>query len=353
MPTLPFQPPIEPMLALLRAEIPEGDGWVYEPKWDGFRALVFFDGSEAYLQSRDLKPLARYFPELAASLAEILPAPMVLDGEIVIVTEEGLDFGALQMRIHPAESRVRKLAAETPSYFVAFDIIASGSDDLRAAPFADRRASLESALGGLAAPVFVTPTTDDITIARRWFDEFEGAGLDGIIAKRADEPYKPGVRSMVKIKHKRTADCVVAGLRWYKGSEGKAVGSLLLGLYDGDGVLHHVGHTASFKDAERRKLAQELTPYITEDEGDGFGGGRVPGTPSRWTGGKDPAWVRLRPELVCEVSFDHLQGDRFRHATTFMRWRSDKPPRDCTYDQLETTVPFAVRDIFGPPAVSR
>jgi ATP-dependent DNA ligase len=337
------------MLAQLKPSIPQGDGWLYEPKWDGFRTLVFFDGREAYLQSRDLKPLARYFPELQESLQAVLPRPMILDGEAVIVTNDGLDFGALQMRIHPAESRVRKLAAETPSSFVAFDLLALDGDDLRETPFAERRAQLTSALEDIAAPAYLTPATDDFALASRWFDEFEGAGLDGVIAKRAEDTYRPGVRSMIKIKHLRTADCVVAGLRWYKGEEERAVGSLLLGLYDGDGVLHHVGHTASFKGPERRELAEKFRPLITEDESSGFGGGRTPGAPSRWTGGKDMTWVRLRPETVCEVSFDHLQGDRFRHAATFKRWRPDKPPEQCTYDQLETTVPYAVKEIFGSP----
>jgi ATP-dependent DNA ligase len=345
--TLPFAPPIEPMLAQLKPEIPRGDEWRYEPKWDGFRALVFFDGKSAYLQSRDLKPLARYFAELQADLEGVLPRPMVLDGEIVIVTGEGLDFDSLLMRIHPAESRVRKLAAETPSSFVAFDMLADGEEDLRALPFAERRARMEAALGGASRPLYVTPMTTDFDLATRWFAEFEGAGLDGVIAKRAHEPYRPGVRSMQKIKHLRTADCVVGGFRWYKGAEGKAVGSLLLGLYDGSGVLHHVGHTASFKGPERIELAAKLAPYVTEDDSDGFGGGRTPGAQSRWTGGKDVSWIRLRPELVCEVTFDHLQGERFRHAATFKRWRPDKPPEQCTYDQLDTPVPYALKEIFA------
>ncbi|HEY8173698.1 MAG TPA: ATP-dependent DNA ligase, partial [Dehalococcoidia bacterium] len=221
--TLPFQPPIEPMLAKLTPEIPAGDGWHYDPKWDGFRALVFFDGHEAYLQSRDLKPLARYFPELKAQLESILTTPLVLDGEIVIVGERGLDFDSLLMRIHPAESRVRKLAEETPSSFVAFDLLAEGDEDLRGTPFSERRARLERAVSSYPAPMYLTPATSDITTARQWFEQFEGAGLDGIVAKRADDPYKPGARAMFKIKHVRTADCVVGGFRWYKGSEGKAV----------------------------------------------------------------------------------------------------------------------------------
>jgi len=343
---LPFQPPVEPMLAKLADAIPTGDGWVYEPKWDGFRALVFFDGARCYLQSRDLKPLARYFPELAASLCDVLPHPMVLDGEIVVIGQAGLDFDALLQRIHPASSRVRMLAEQTPSSFVAFDLLAEGADDLQVRPFAERRSRLERALGGVRPPAYLTPATRDRALALDWFERFEGAGLDGVIAKRAADPYQAGVRAMVKVKHLRTADCVVGGLRWYKGEPGRAVGSLLLGLYN-DGVLHHVGHTSSFKANEKRALAKKLRPYITDDETGGFGGGRTPGGPSRWNRDKDVSWVRLRPELVCEVAFDHLQGDRFRHAATFLRWRPDKPPHACTYDQLETTPPYELQQIFA------
>jgi ATP-dependent DNA ligase len=333
------------MLAKLTAEIPDGDGWLYEPKWDGFRAIVFFDGREAYIQSRDLKPLNRYFPELKEGLEASLTSPMVLDGEVIIVRDGALDFDALQMRIHPAESRVRKLAAETPSSFVAFDMLAEGNDDLRTTSFSERRARLTSKFATPQEPAYVTPATIDRDEAQRWFETFEGAGLDGIIAKRLDQPYMPGIRAMLKIKHLREADCVVGGFRWYKGSEGKAVGSLLLGLYDGQGVLHHVGHTSSFKADEKRALADKLKPYVT-DEDVGFGAGRTPGEPSRWTGKKDLSWMRLRPELVCEVSFDHLQGDRFRHAATFRRWRTDKRPRDCTFDQLEATPAYEFLKIF-------
>ncbi len=343
---LPVQPPIEPMLAKLASAIPSGDQWLYEPKWDGFRALVFFDGDEAYLQSRDLKPLARYFPEFQERLAGVLPGPIVLDGEVVIMTDHGLDFDALSSRIHPAESRVRKLADETPSSFVAFDILAEAGEDLRATPFADRRARLEAALARIAAPVYVTPATSDRALAVDWFDRFEGAGLDGVVAKRRDDAYQPGVRAMLKIKHLRTVDCVVGGFRWYKGEAG-VVGSLLLGLHDGSGVLHHVGHTSSFKAAEKRELAARLAPYVTDDDATGFGRGRTPGAPSRWTQGKDMSWVRLRPELVCEVTFDYLQGDRFRHAATFVRWRPDKPPSECMFDQIASTVPFELHRIFG------
>ena len=352
----PFPPPLAPMLARLASDIPTGDAWLYEPKWDGFRCIVFYDGTDVELQSRDLKPLARYFPELQASLRDVLPGPMVRDGEVVIVTDGGLDFDALLLRIPPAASRVAKLAAETPASFVAFDMLAAGDADMRQQPFEQRRARLEASLAAAKPPLYLTPATRKLPEARKWFSEFEGAGLDGIVAKRLDELYQPGQRTMIKVKHLRTADCVVGGFRWAKSAQGSAIGSLLLGLYDSDGVLHHTGHTSSFKAEERKHLATMLAPYVTEEEGDagGFGGGRTPGEPSRWTQGKDLSWVRLRPELVCEVAFDHLQGDRFRHATTFQRWRPDKSPRECTYDQLETAVPYELKKIFGKkPSGSR
>jgi ATP-dependent DNA ligase len=342
---LPLKPPIEPMLAKLTPEIPDGDGWLYEPKWDGFRAIVFFDGDEAYIQSRDLKPLNRYFPELKAGLEASLASPMTLDGEVIIVRDGSLDFDALQMRIHPAESRVRMLADQTPSSFVAFDMLAHGDSDLTKAPFSERREQLTTTFTQPQEPAYVTPATIDRDEAQRWFETFEGAGLDGIIAKRLDQPYMPGARAMLKVKHLREADCVVGGFRWYKESEGKAVGSLLLGLYDDQGVLHHVGHTSSFKADEKRALVDKLKPHIT-DEDVGFGAGRTPGEPSRWTGKKDLSWMRLRPELVCEVSFDHLQGNRFRHAATFRRWRTDKSPQACTFDQLEATPAYDFLRIF-------
>jgi ATP-dependent DNA ligase len=345
---LPIAPPIPPMLAKLAEAVPTDDGWTFEPKWDGFRAIVFFDGSEAYIQSRDLKPLARYFPELQERLEQVLPRPLILDGEVVIMTERGLDFDALSQRIHPAESRVRKLAAETPSSFVAFDVLADGDADLRAAPFRERRTVLEEALANVEQPAYLTPATRDRVEALDWFERFEGAGLDGIVAKRDDGAYQPGVRAMLKIKHLRTVDCVVGGFRWNRGEDGRSVGSLLLGLHGDDGVLHHVGHTSSFKAAEKKALVEVLKPYLSDDESAGFGAGRTPGGPSRWTGARDLSWVRLRPELVCEVTFDHLQGDRFRHAATFRRWRSDKPPRECTFDQVATTVPFLLERIFTP-----
>jgi ATP-dependent DNA ligase len=345
-PDLPFQPPVPHMLAKISEAIPRGEGWFYEPKWDGFRALVFHDRNSVYLQSRDLKPLGRYFPELEAALLDALPRPMVLDGEIVIAGPQGLDFDALQLRIHPAESRVRMLAEQTPSSFVAFDILALEAEDLRQRPFGERRRILEDTLAAVGPPVYLTPATRDPGQAQDWFERFEGAGLDGVIAKRLDEPYRAGVRSMLKIKHLRTVDCVVGGFRWNKGEEGRSVGSLLLGLYDENGVLHQVGHTSSFKAAEKRALVDRLSPLTTDDEGVGFGRGRTPGGPSRWTGARDMSWVRLRPELVCEVTFDYLQGDRFRHAATFRRWRPDKPPEACTKDQIETTVPYELQQVF-------
>ncbi len=344
---LPFQPPLEPMLAALQDEIPSGPEWRYEPKWDGFRAIVFFDGTDIYIQSRDLRPLNRYFPELVTGLAETIPAPAILDGEIVVMTGHGLDFGVLQMRLHPAASRVTKLAAETPAQFAAFDLLAEGDADLRSKPFAERHRRLQALVSVDRPPLYLSPSTIERDLAEDWFDRFEGAGFDGIVAKRLDEPYQPGVRAFVKVKHHRTADCVVAGFRWAKGQEGAAVGSLLLGLYDAEGVLHHVGHTSSFKAGEKRELVGQLRPYVTEDATAGFGRGRTPGAPSRWSQGKDLSWVRLRPELVCEVSFDHLQGDRFRHGTTFQRWRPDKPADDCTYDQLGAAVPAELRDLLN------
>jgi ATP-dependent DNA ligase len=341
---LPIQPPIAPMLAELARDLPQGEGWLYEPKWDGFRALVFWDDSELLIQSRDLRPLGRYFPELDAGLRSVLPAPCVLDGEVVIATERGLDFEALQQRIHPAVSRIDLLARETPAEFVAFDLLATGDEDLMTVAQAQRRARLEMLLGRPAKPLHVTPSTVERATASDWFDRFEGAGLDGVIAKRGDEAYRPGERVMLKVKHQRTVDCVVSGFRWHKDFPGTAVGSLLLGLYDRAGVLQYVGGSASFKTAERRELVKFLEPYRGES---GFGDGRTPGEPNRWTGTKDISWQPLRPELVCEVAFDHLQGDRFRHGATFLRWRHDKPPRECTFEQIEEVVPAEVRAIFG------
>ena len=357
---LPFQPPLEPMLAKLTESIPVGPGWVYEPKWDGFRALVFRDGEEIYIQSRDLKPLDRYFPELPPALREALPERCVLDGEVVIAGAHGLDFESLLLRIHPAASRVKMLAAETPASFVAWDLLALGDRDLREVPQGERRGLLESALAGAAPPVHLTPATSDPSIATDWFNRFEGAGLDGVVAKRISEPYMPARRGWAKIKHARTAECVVAGFRWHKNGPGTMVGSLLLGLYDGAGKLNSVGITATFTTEKRRELVEELAP-LRESALDGHpwgewaaweaearaGGQRMPGATSRWNRDRDLSWEPLRVERVCEVAYDHLQGDRFRHGTTFLRWRPDKAPADCRYDQLETTAPFELAEIFG------
>jgi ATP-dependent DNA ligase len=359
--TFPIEPPIEPMLAKLATELPPGEGWLFEPKWDGFRALVFRDQDRFYIQSRDLKPLDRYFPELEGCLQRSLPVRCVVDGEIVIVGEGGLDFDALQMRLHPAASRVRKLAAETPASFVAFDLLAEGSRDLRARPQAERRVLLEQALGGAASGVHLTPCSRERAVAEEWFHRFEGAGLDGVVAKHEGSLYQPGKRVMVKIKHVRSADCAVAGFRWHKQGPGTLVGSLLLGLFDHSGVLHHVGVTSSFTMEARRRLAQELLPLRQDamashpwrhwaERAESEGTGRMPGGQSRWSAGKDLSWEPLRVERVCEVKYDHLQGDRFRHAAVFLRWRADKGPADCRYDQLEVTPPAELARIFrGTP----
>jgi ATP-dependent DNA ligase len=344
------------MLAKLADAIPAGEDWIYEPKWDGFRAIVFKDGDEIYIQSRELKPLDRYFPELAAPLREQLPERCVLDGEIVIARAGVLDFDALLLRIHPAAKRVDMLAKETPSSFVAWDLLALGDEDLRERPQAERRALLEKALGAAKPPIHLTPITNDPAVARDWFERFEGAGLDGVIAKPRGLAYLPGKRAMMKIKHARTADCVVAGFRWYKDAPGELVGSLLLGLYDNEGVLHHVGVASAFKREERAKLAKLFEPLRegareshpwsewakwSSDEQ------RMPGASSRWNRGKDLSWEPLRIERVAEVAYDHLQGTRFRHATHFKRWRLDRSPPDCRYDQLEVSAPFELAAIFG------
>jgi ATP-dependent DNA ligase len=353
----PIEPPIEPMLSKLAADLPEGDGWLFEPKWDGFRAIVFRSGDRIYTQSRDCRPLDRYFPELAPLLREALPPRAVVDGEIVIAGPRGLDFDALQLRLHPAASRVAKLAAESPASFVAFDLLAEGARDLRGRPQAERRQLLEQALRGASGSVHLTPCTRKRSLAREWFDRFEGAGLDGVIAKHEAALYEPGKRVMVKVKHTRTADCVVAGFRWHKNGPGELVGSLLLGLYDDARTLHHVGVTSSFTTAVRRQLAKELEPLrkdaLAKHPWRGWaeamdGSTRMPGGQSRWSQGKDLSWEPLRIERVCEVKYDHLQGDRFRHATTFLRWRPDKRPADCRYDQLEVTPPAELAGIFGP-----
>ncbi len=346
------------MLAKLADDLPPAGPFLFEPKWDGFRALVFRARSGVFIQSRDLRPLDRYFPELHEAFLERLPAGCVLDGEIVIASDRGLDFDALQLRLHPAASRVAKLAAERPASFVAFDLLALGGETLMPRSQAERRAKLEKLLGRAKPPIYLTPVTRDRDLALDWLAHFEGAGLDGVIAKPEAARYAPGVRAMIKVKHARTADCVVAGLRWHK-SGGDAVGSLLLGLYDDAGVLHHVGVTSSFTMARRKALAKELDPlrrnalkgHPWRDRAAGSATQRMPGGQSRWSAGKDLSWVPLRIERVCEVRYDHLQGDRFRHATTFVRWRPDKPPADCRYDQLETTTPYELAKVFGAGTV--
>lgn len=325
------------MLAKLSDVLPEGDGWSFEPKWDGFRAIVFRDGERVFTQSREGRPLDRYFPELAPAFRESLPERCVVDGEIVIAGTDGLDFEALQLRLHPARSRVEKLAREQPASFVAFDLLALDGKDLRGRPQAERRARLERALAHARPPVHLTPATRDRAVAAEWFRRFEGAGLDGVVAKREDERYQPGKRVMVKVKHARTADCVVVGFRWHK--SGRVVGSLLLGLYDDQGRLEHVGVTSSFTMAMRRRLVGELEPLRE--------GAREPGAQSRWSAGKDLSWESLRPERVVEVKYDHLQGRRFRHATTFLRFRPDKSPSECRFDQLEVSPPYELTKIFS------
>jgi len=345
------------MLAKLLDALPAEGDFLFEPKWDGFRAIVYRGAaSDLYIQSRDSKPLDRYFPELHDALLEALPANCVFDGEIVITTPRGLDFDLLQLRLHPAASRVAKLAKETPASFVAFDVLAAGGRDVRPSPQRERRDTLERLMTDCRPPAYLTPMTLDRTTAARWLDEFEGAGLDGVIAKPASIPYQPGKRVMFKVKHARTADCVVAGFRWYKTGR-DAVGSLLLGLHDDAGVLQHVGVTSSFTMARRKELVKELEPlregalenHPWREWADMTAAvaSRMPGGQSRWSAGKDLSWEPLRVERVCEVKYDHLQGDRFRHAATFLRWRPDRKPSDCRYDQLEVTTPYELAKIFA------
>ncbi len=360
---LPLAPPIEPMLAKLTAAVPDGVGWLYEPKWDGFRTLVFRDGDEIFLQSRDEKPLNRYFPELIAPLRAALPPRAVLDGEIVIARDGALDFEALLLRIHPAASRVAMLAEQAPASIVFWDLLAHGDEDLTAAPLAERRERLLAALAQVGPPIHVTPATKDFATAVDWFSRFEGAGLDGVMAKRLIDPYTPGKRTMVKVKHQRTADCVIAGFRWHKNGPGTHVGSLLLGLYDDGGTLQHVGICASFTTKRRQELAEELAPLRADALVDhpwkqwrvdpAEISSRMPGATSRWNRGKDLSWEPLRIERCCEVSYDHLQGSRFRHATHLVRFRPDKRPTDCRYDQLESTAPFELGEIFKTPVSDR
>jgi ATP-dependent DNA ligase len=343
------------MLARSVEALPDAPGFLYEPKWDGFRAIVFRGEQELFIQSRDLKPLDRYFPELRAALLARLPVGCVLDGEIVIASASGLDFDLLQMRLHPAASRVAKLAAEIPASYVAFDALALAGEDLMARPQAERRALLEQALREATPPLYLTPMTRDVAVAAEWLSRFEGAGLDGVIAKHESARYEPGKRAMFKIKHARTADCVVAGFRWHKNGPQTLIGSLLLGLYDAQGELQHVGVTSAFTAKMRKELVAELAP-LRENALEGHpwrhwaaqeGDTRMPGAQSRWSAGKDLSWEPLRPERVCEVKYDHLQGNRFRHAAVFQRFRYDKPAAECRYDQLEVTPPYELAKVFA------
>ncbi|MFN2532618.1 MAG: ATP-dependent DNA ligase [Pyrinomonadaceae bacterium] len=354
---LPVNPPVLPMLAKRVSDLPTTGAWIYEPKWDGFRALVFRDRDEILIQSRDEKPLNRYFPELIGPLKSQLPSRCVLDGEIVLAREGALDFEALQLRIHPATSRVKLLSEQMPASIVFFDLLSEGALDLRTSVFEKRRRLMESLLSSATSPVHLTPATTDLKTAADWFRRFEGAGLDGVIAKPASGVYESNKRVMLKVKHERDCDCVVAGFRWHKNGEGTAVGSLLLGLFNDSGELQHVGVCASFTDTKRRELVEFLAPYRMNDleghpwkswAGEGNGSERrIPGAQSRWSHGKNLTWQPLRPELVVEVAYDHMQGTRFRHTAQFRRWRFDKPPSECTYAQLEVVPPQELEEIFG------
>jgi ATP-dependent DNA ligase len=351
---LAVTPPVLPMLAKRVESIPEGSDWIFEPKWDGFRVLVFRDGDELLIQSRDEKSLNRYFPDLLEPLLRQLPRKCVLDGEVVISHHGALDFDALQLRIHPAASRVKMLASSTPASVVFFDLLCEGDRDRRDEPFKERRSRLEAMMKAAAAPLYLTPATRDANVARDWFKRFEGAGFDGVIAKKIDGVYEPDKRVMLKIKHQRDCDCVVAGFRWYKKGDQDAIGSLLLGLFDDHGNLQHVGVCGSFPLAKRKEMvgflklyresALDHHPWASDASG---GPERVPGAQSRWSRDKDLSWEPLRPELVVEVAYEHMQGSRFRHMAQFRRWRLDKPPKDCTYAQLETVPPQEIASIFG------
>jgi ATP-dependent DNA ligase len=348
------KPPIAPMLARLAAEIPEGGAWFFEPKWDGFRAIVFRDGTDLFIQSREGKDLGRYFPELHAPLTAQLPKRIVLDGEIVIVRPDGLDFDTLQLRLHPAKSRIDSLSKSDPASFVFFDILLLGEEDLQSLPFSKRRQRLESVLRKARPPLHLTPATKDRAVALDWFGRFEGAGFDGVMAKPASGRYETGKRAMLKIKHERDCDCVVGGFRWQRASGKSAVGSLLLGLYDGERRLQHVGVCSSFPAKTRHALVANLLPYQVplDDHSWGSESGesskdRRPGGSSRWSQGKDLSFVPLRPELVVQVAYDHMQGTRFRHTAQFRRWRPDKSARNCTFDQLEVAAPQELHDIFS------
>jgi ATP-dependent DNA ligase len=356
---LAVNPPVLPMLAKRVGELPLGGDWIFEPKWDGFRALVFRDGDEILIQSREEKSLNRYFPELFEPLRSQLPARCVLDGEIVVANDDALDFDALQLRIHPAASRVKLLSKQIPASIVFFDLLCEGDRDLRGVAFQERRRMLESLLSSAAPPLHLTPATTERSTAADWFRRFEGAGFDGVIAKPAYGTYEPNKRVMLKIKHERECDCVVAGFRWHKKNEGRAIGSLLLGLFDDSGALQHVGVCASFTETKRRELVEFLAPYrknalakhpwkdwVEYEQASGEAERRMPGGQSRWSSGKDLSWEPLRPELVVEVAYDHMQGNRFRHTAQFRRWRTDKKPRDCTYEQLEVVPPEELAMIF-------
>jgi len=348
-------PPILPMLAKRVDELPPGDTWIFEPKWDGFRALVFRDGDEIQIQSRDEKPLNRYFPEVVEACLSQLPARCVLDGEIVIAKNNALDFDALQLRLHPAASRVKLLSKQIPASIVFFDLLCEGGRDWRGEPFQKRRQELVALLASATPPIHLTPATRDSSVAADWFRRFEGAGLDGVIAKPIAGIYEANKRVMLKVKHERDCDCVVAGFRWYKRGERTAVGSLLLGLFDDAGALQHVGVCASFSDEKRRELVDFLAPYRHEalanhpwkQWAEAVPEGRMPGGQSRWSQGKDLSWEPLRPELVVEVAYEHMQGARFRHMAHFRRWRTDKPPGNCTYAQLEVVPPLELAAIFA------
>ena len=353
---LAVNPPVLPMLAKRIDELPAGDEWIFEPKWDGFRAIVFRDHAEIYIQSRDEKPLNRYFPDLLDPLHRALPARCVLDGEIVIVTGKGLDFDRLQLRLHPAASRVRLLSEQTPASIVFFDLLAEDDHDLCGQAFEKRRSRLEQLLAGASPPIHLTPATRDRALAADWFSRFEGAGLDGVMAKPAAGTYEPDKRVMFKVKHERDCDCVVAGFRWYKKGDKTLIGSLLLGLYD-HGVLEHVGVCSSFSAEKRRELVEFLAPYRfnalenhpwrdwAPDPSEPVR--RIPGAQSRWSQGKDLSWEPLRIDLVAAVAYDHMQGRRFRHIAQFRRFRLDKKPPDCTWEQLETLPPQELSEIFG------
>ncbi len=355
-----MNPPILPMLAKRVGELPMGETWIFEPKWDGFRSLIFRDGDEILIQSRDGKSLNRYFPELLEPLRSQLPARCVLDGEIVIARDGGLDFEALQLRIHPAASRVTLLSQQTPASIVFFDLLSEGDRDLRGEPFRTRREELQSLLSSATPPIHLTPATYERGVASDWFRRFEGAGLDGVIAKSISGVYEPDKRVMLKVKHERDCDCVVAGFRWYKKGERPAVGSLLLGLFNDAGALQHVGVCASFTLEKRHELVEYLASYRENaladhpwrgwaEPGAATDGGehRMPGGQSRWSQGKDLSWEPLRPELVVEVAYEHMQGSRFRHMAQFRRWRTDKRPSDCTYAQLEVVPPQELMAIFA------